>query len=164
MKQIVIALIALFFVLNSASAQENRAFKKGYAGSLELSEMTAFGKDMYGGMLQASTTQGYRTGTGAFVGMGVGILYDMSLSGVAASTYLDGKYHFIDRAVSPFASFRMGVRFGNGPTLFEFIDVAGGVDFSCFSVRLGFERNASIVNHTSLGKGNALFCSFAIAF
>ena len=164
MKKIVIALITLLLALNSSFAQNNRAFKQGYAGNLELSEMTVFGKDMYGGMLQVSTTHGYRTGTGAFVGLGVGLMYDMSLSGVAASTYLDGKYNFVNNAVSPYVSVRTGVRFGNGPTLSDFIDIAGGVDFSCFSVRLGYERNASIVNHSLLGKGNALFCSFAVAF
>lgn len=163
MKRIVISLIALAIASN-AFAQENRAFRKGYSGNVEVANMTVFGKDMYGGMMQVATTHGYQTGTGAFIGFGAGVQYDMHVSDVSASAFLDGKYNFLDAKVSPYAFIRTGVRFCVGPTLGNFINVGGGVDFGCCSVRLGYERIATITNHTILGKENALSCSFAFVF
>ncbi len=153
------ALLAVLYV--SAFAQENRAFVQGYSGNVEFANMVLFGKDMFGSRYQLATTHGYNFGSGAFVGGGVGIMYDTSIVGPVASAFLDAKYNFCDTKVSPFIAVRSGVRFWN---LFgNFVNIGGGIDFGRFSARLSYELSGYTTSRT-LTKDNTLFCSFAFWF
>ena len=153
------ALLAVLYV--SAFAQENRAFVQGYSGNVEFANMVLFGKDMFGSRYQLATTHGYNFGSGAFVGGGVGIMYDTRIAGPVASAFLDAKYNFCDTKVSPFIAVRSGVRFWN---LFgNFVNIGGGIDFGRFSARLSYELSGYTISRT-LTKDNTLFCSFAFWF
>ncbi len=157
-------------------AQNNRAFKKGYQGDVEISNYAVFGKGKYGGMILVTTTHGYRMGNGMFLGAGLGAGYDLaSGSGPVIPLFLDAKYNFLDTAVSPFASVRTGIRFCGSARLemFQpFIAVAAGVDAGRFSVKLGYDYGnirqyvygAYTTHDILLSKPSQWFCSFAIKF
>lgn len=153
------ALLAVLCV--SAFAQENRSFVKGYSGNVELANMAIFGKGMFGSRVQLATTHGYNFGSGAFVGGGVGLLYDTSINGPAASVFLEAKYNFCDTKVSPFVAARSGFRFWN--FYGNFVNIGGGIDFGRFSARISYELAGSTIGK-GLSKDNALFCSFAVTF
>ena len=156
-----VCLSALLVVLCvSAFAQENRSFIKGYSGNVELANMALFGKDMFGSRFQLATTHGYNFGSGAFVGGGVGIMYDTTI-GPVASVHLESKYNFCDTKVSPFVAVRSGIRFCN---LFgNFVNIGGGMDFGRFSARLSYELSGYTKGNL-LSKDNAVFCSLAFRF
>ena len=171
MKKIIIACIILLSCASMASAQNNRAFKKGYQGDIEIGNYAVFGKDKAGAMVQVSTTHGYRTGTGMFLGLGVGFGYDMYIADPYGSAFMDAKYNFIDTKVSPFASARTGLRFGGFGSVEPFISIAGGVDSGRFSVKLGYDygnvHQDEYLNGTRVSyfrKPSQLFCSFAVKF
>ena len=165
MKKTLLLTIALSLICVSSFAQTSRSFKKGYSASLEIGNAVVFGRDMFGGMAQVATVHGYRAGTGVFVGVGLGGLYDMAVPDYAVSLFLDGKYNFVDNKVSPFAAVRTGYRYKGKPSMSgNYVDVAVGVDAGVISVRLGYERFSRLINGESLSKGNSLFCSFAVAF
>ena len=149
----------------SVFAQESRAFKQGYSGNVEVANMTIFGKDMYGARMQFGTTHGYNFGNGAFIGAGLGALYDISITAPNFTAFLDTKYNFTDNKVSPFAAVRTGVRFMGGPyTLGNFVNIGGGADFGRFSVRLGYELSGRVLDSGLLQKDNAIFCGLAFMF
>lgn len=156
-------------------AQNNRAFKKGYQGDVEISNYAVFGKDKYGGMILVTTTHGYRMGNGMFLGAGLGAGYDLaSGDGPVIPLFMDAKYNFLDAAVSPFASARTGIRFCGAAwyDMFQpFIAVAAGVDAGRFSVKLGYDYGNIRQNayrpsgrEVVLSKPSQWFCSFAIKF
>ena len=157
------------------SAQNNRAFKKGYQGDIEIGNYAVFGKDKFGGLIQATTTHGYRFGNGMFIGAGFGVGYDLAVDdGPVIPFYMDAKYNFLDAAVSPFASVRTGCRYSGSPRteMFQpFIAIAGGIDVGRFSVKLGYDygnvRAMTYVQYNrvqELYKPSQLFCSFAFKF
>ena len=159
-----------------ASAQNNRAFKKGYQGDVEIGNYAVFGKGKYGGMVQVTTTHGYRMGNGMFLGAGLGVGYDLVTDeGPVIPAFMDAKYNFLDAAVSPFASVRTGIRFC-GASRYEmfqpFIAVAAGVDAGRFSVKLGYDygniRQYVLMPYSGreevLSKPSQWFCSFAFKF
>lgn len=161
-----------------ASAQNNRAFQKGYEGNVEYSSFAVFGKDKLGSMIQLSTTHGYRTGWGVFLGAGVGVDYDFYLSDTVLSAFLDAKYNFVDAKVSPFAEVRSGVRGYDKriDVVQPFVSIAGGIDTGRFSVKLGYDYSniaVDVYDSSSYGgnyvgtayrKPSQLFCSFAFKF
>ncbi len=157
-----------------ASAQNNRAFKKGYEGSIELGNYAVFGKEKAGAMIQAATTHGYRFGNGMFFGVGIGLGYDFDSRGAVIPAFLDAKYNFVDAGVSPFISARTGLRvWEEGPEYGRqpFIAVAAGVDAGHLSVKLGYDYGDRYVEKVAAGqrisgfiKPSQLFCSFAFKF
>ena len=88
MRKLIFVCALLLSCAFMASAQNNRAFKKGYQGDIEIGNYAVFGKDKAGAMVQVSTTHGYRTGTGMFLGLGVGFGNDM---------YIDDPYGYVYR-------------------------------------------------------------------
>lgn len=159
----------------AVSAQTNRAFKKGYEGNIEIGNYAVFGKDKYGALIQATTTHGYRTGTGMFLGLGLGIAYDAVTEAPEIPVFMDAKYNFVDAAVSPFVSARSGLRFSGDyrNEMFQpFIAVSGGVDTGRFTVKLGYDygnvRKKEYPPYSShitvITKPSQWFCSFAIKF
>ena len=174
MKKILICILMMACSL-AVSAQNNRAFKKGYQGDIEIGNYAVFGKGKFGGLIQATTTHGYRFGNGMFIGAGFGVGYDLAVDdGPVIPIYMDAKYNFLDAAVSPFASARTGIRFC-GASRYEmfqpFIAIAGGIDVGRFSVKLGYDygnvRAMTYVQYNrvqELYKPSQLFCSFAFKF
>jgi len=171
MKKILIACLILLSCASMASAQNNRAFKKGYQGDIEIGNYAVFGKDKAGSTVQVSTTHGYCTGTGMFLGAGIGLGYDMFVDGVMGSVFMDAKYNFIDTKVSPFASVRTGIRSAEDESIQPFISIAGGIDTGRFSIKLGYDYgNVCSRDYysgkwiPSFRKPSQLFCSFAFKF
>jgi hypothetical protein len=171
MKKAFVVLLILLSTASVASAQTNRAFKKGYRATIEVTNSAVFGKDKIGGLIQANTTHGYRVGNGIFLGAGFGIGYDMIADDYLIPMYLDAKYNFLDQKISPFVNLRTGIRF-NGSARNEqfadFIAISGGIDVGRFSVKLGYEYGSTRRRAwtpqggavEAFEKPSQLFCSF----
>lgn len=170
MKKAFVVLLILLSTASVASAQTNRAFKKGYRATIEVTNSAVFGKNKIGGLIQANTTHGYRFGDGFFLGAGFGIGYDMLADDFFIPLYMDAKYNFLDQKISPFVNLRTGIRYNGGvhEQFADFISVSGGVDTGRFSVKLGYEYGATR-RRTWTRQGGAveafekpsqLFCSF----
>ena len=171
MRKLIFICALLLLCASMASAQTNRAFKKGYQGNVEIGNYAVFGKDKAGSLMQISTTHGYSTGTGMFVGLGFGAGYDMFVDGPMGSAFMDAKYNFIDTAVSPFASARTGFRVYDYYGFQPFISISGGVDVGHFTVKVGYDygnmRTTDYFNGARIQtfrKPSQLFCSFAVKF
>lgn len=186
----VIALTAtLLFSSAIVSAQSNRAFKKGYRGSVEMSAGVVNGRiqqdfQLYSNVgkemqpeeiIRFATIHGYSFGTGLFVGAGLGYNFTLINSAQYASVFVDAKYNFKDAPASPFMESRLGynmfgeTRSDNGGAFFSII---GGVQTGRFSVSVGYEycplkqynrvSNSSFV--WSFYSMNMYFLSFAFDF
>lgn len=178
MRNYVLLLALLLCCFGSISAQTSRPFQKGYQGSVEVGNYAVFGKDKSGGMMQLTTTHGFRMGNGVYLGAGVGVAYSLTTSDYVIPLFLDAKYNFIDTSVSPFVNLRSGIRFNGSvnQTLGSFISIACGVDSGRFSVKIGYDYGATrqCVAHYNganwigedilLLKPSQLFCSFAVNF
>lgn len=178
MKRITLLIIITLATGFTCAAQMNRAFRKGYQGSIEIRNGAVFGKDKVGGMLQLTTLQGYRMGNGLFLGAGAGVSYDLVDDIVVFPLFLDAKYIFLDDKVSPFAAARTGFRMEGRDYLAPFVSISAGVDAGRFTIRLGYEycsvrRMHREYNYTtdivylkniSFRKPSQLFCSFAVNF
>jgi len=179
MRKLIFICALLLLCASMASAQNNRAFKKGYEGNVEYSTFAVFGKGKLGSQIQLSTTHGYRTGWGIFLGAGAGLDYDFYLSDTALTAFLDAKYNFVDATVSPFVETRSGVRCydnSHSDVAQPFISIAGGIDTGRFSVKLGYDYSnvtVDVYQHPKNGgyhvgtanrKPSQLFCSFAVKF
>ena len=168
-KTVIVLLLALGCI--TLSAQESRMFRRGYRGNVEIGNYAVFGKDIYGGIAQLTTTQGFSLGDGAFVGLGLGAGLDLN-GELFLPVYLDAKYNFIDRNTSPFAAVRTGLRFGLDDGYVGYcISLGGGVDFGRYTIRLGYEYSVSKITEYQryevvyrYGKPNMLVCSFAFNF
>lgn len=153
------------------SAQESRMFRKGYSGNIEIGNYAVFGKDRVGGIAQLTTTQGIRLGDGTSVGVGFGMGVDLNQE-LFFPLFLDAKYNFIDRRISPFAAVRTGLRYGPDDEYLSYgISLGGGVDFARHSIRIGYEYSVSSTQTYISGryvhqyaKPSFLFCSFAFNF
>ena len=167
-------LLVFVLILGCAvlSAQESRMFRKGYRGNVEIGNYAVFGKDKVGGIAQLTTTQGYSFGDGSFVGAGLGAGIDLN-GDYYIPLFLDAKYNFINRPVSPFAAVRTGLRIGPDSEYLGYgVALGGGVDFGRYSIRLGYEYSVSKVTEYSrydgyvnvYAKPNLLYCSFAFNF
>lgn len=134
-------LLVALLVSVPVCAQTNRSFVKGYHGNVELGNYATFGENQVGGIVMLATTHGYSTGTGMFVGAGVGYGYDIAPDMFVSSAFLDFKYNFVDTPVSPFLAARTGARFGfaRDDSVGQFVSLACGVDFGRFSARVGYE-------------------------
>ncbi|MBP5626428.1 MAG: hypothetical protein J6W98_05860 [Bacteroidales bacterium] len=175
MKKIITAFFILLSCASMASAQTNRAFRKGYQGDIEIGNYAVFGKGKYGGLVQVSTTHGYRTGTGMFLGVGFGVAYDLATEAYPEiPVFMDAKYNFLDTEFSPYASVRTGVRIcgeSHSEIFQPFIAIAAGVDVGRFSVKLGYDYGNLRLRYydrynriEELTKPSQLFCSFAFKF
>ena len=177
MRKVIFVCALLLSCAFMASAQNNRAFKKGYQGDIEIGNYAVFGKGKYGGMIQVSSTHGYRLGNGMFLGAGFGLVYDIVAEAAPEiPVFMDAKYNFVDASVSPYASVRTGVRFCGDyyySMIQPFIAVSAGVDVGRFSVKLGYDygnvhywANSHYSNGPTEGytKPSQLFCSFAVKF
>ncbi|MDO4999848.1 MAG: hypothetical protein Q4E27_06350 [Bacteroidales bacterium] len=178
MKRIITLIFITLAVCFTSSAQTNRAFRKGFQGSVEIGNSAVFGKDKAGGLMELTLTPGYRTGYGLFLGAGMGIGYNLATNDYVIPAYFDAKYNFLDRKVSPFAGIRTGIRFNGSPSscIGNFIILSGGINAGAFSIRLGYEYAANryrqpvyrdhswVTDVTTLEKPSMLFCSFAVNF
>ena len=178
MKRIIIFILVTLISTSMVSAQTNRAYKKGYQGCVEVGNYAVFGKDKYGGMPQISTTQGYKTGTGIYLGVGAGVAYELVEDIPVFPFFLDAKYNFADTKVSPCIAARTGLRVSYD-YLAPFLSVAGGVDAGRFTIKVGYEYSSARMQEkqyangygnvylgtiTTYRKPSQLFCSFAVNF
>ena len=190
-----IALLFIVFSLLSLSlgAQSNHSFKKGYHGFVEVGAAAVNGQiqkgfvksatERYledqmqpGEMIRLSTVHGYSWGNGVFLGGGVGYSFELLESAQYASFFADAKYNFKDASASPFLEGRMGYHFCTNAYRYDtqgmFVSVAGGVDFGCFSARLGYEYSPIKQNYRTDTAGlqrcyhwmNQFFFSLAFNF
>ncbi len=176
--KVILLLVLLLGCGISLSAQANRSFQKGYQGSVEVGNYAVFGKDKYGGMVQLTTTHGFRMGNGVYLAAGGGVAYDYRTNDYIIPLFLDAKYNFIDASASPFVDLRTGIRFNGSvnQALGSFISFACGIDSGRFSVKIGYEYGVTrqhvaqyngtnwIGEDTLFLKPSQLFCSFAVNF
>ena len=156
-----------------ASAQNNRAFQKGYQGNFEIGNYFVTVEDMTGVAYQLSTTQGFRSGNGMYYGLGLGLSYNVWQNNFIVPLFLEAKYNFIDAKASPFMALRAGAHVGEDLAI-PFMNVSTGVDLDRFAFRFGYEVGSascgvySPTNHRFSGytheKHQRVFCSIAFKF
>ena len=160
MKKSFVFLICAILFASTAFAQTNKAFKKGYHGSVELGFGTVNGQmkegyiksntevspsdhDQPGEMVRLATVHGYSLGNGVFLGAGLGWDFELVDSAQYANVFADVKYNIKDASASPFVEGRAGYRFCTNAPRFDtegvFVSAAAGVDFGRFAARLGYE-------------------------
>ena len=139
MKRIITLIFITLAVCFTSSAQTNRAFRKGFQGSVEIGNSAVFGKDKAGGLMELTLTPGYRTGYGLFLGAGMGIGYNLATDDYVIPAYFDAKYNFLDQKVSPFAGIRTGFRYNGSPqfSIGNLSPLSAGIDAGAFSIRHG---------------------------
>lgn len=151
---------ATLYASQNVFAQTNKAFKKGYRGSVGVSTGVAGGTMQEGfftvanganakdqlkpsEFIRLSTVHGYQLGNGVFLGMGLGWDFELLEEMQYGSVFADVKYNLVDASASPFIEGRTGYHInsnlGGSDTEGLFIGVAGGVDFGHFSASLGFD-------------------------
>lgn len=160
MRKSFVFLICAILFTSTAFAQTNKAFKKGYRGSVEVGTGVAGGTMQKGFLtigkeanaedqwkpaefMNISTVHGYQLGNGVFLGIGLGWSFEMLDGMQYGSAFADIKYNIVDASASPFVEGRTGYRInsnlGGRGTEGLFISAAGGVDFGPFSASLGFD-------------------------
>ena len=155
-----------------ASAQNNRAFKKGYQGNIELGNYFVVEENATGVAYQLTTTQGFRSGNGMYYGFGIGVAYNVWQDNFFIPVFLEAKYNFIDAKVSPFMALRAGAYAADGAVI-PFMNVSTGVDLKRFAFRVGYEAGSArsdiytdyhhFAGHT-YEQHQRVFCSIAYKF
>ena len=136
MKKILMIALALVGIWSAGFAQENRTWKKGYRGEVEVKMKVSVLKDVPTDNYEISTTHGYAFGEGAFLGVGLGLNERLEIP-----VYFQAEYHIIDRKVSPFVSLRGGAQLSTSQkTIFAgFVNPSVGLDMGCFYTKLGYK-------------------------
>ena len=174
MKKILICTAMTVMICSSVCAQENKAFKKGYRGGLELENMVLVNKDDQTAALGVTTFHGYSYGNGMYVGGGLGLVSELYVSDIErAQLFVESKYNFVDGHVSPFAQLRTGLEFNawNNNRIGLFLSPAMGIDFSRFTLRISYRLTGTqapvTVNSqraTLVGRNNWITCAFGFYF
>lgn len=154
-----------------ASAQNNRAFQKGYQGNIELGNYFVTAENVTGVAYQLTTTQGFRSGNGMYYGLGLGVSYSVWQDSCVIPIFLEAKYNFIDMTVSPFVALRAGA-YAMDHLVAPFMNVSAGIDLKRFTFRVGYEAGSIrddiyASNHFSgynYEKDQRVFCSVAFKF
>jgi len=154
-----------------ASAQNNRAFKKGYQGNIELGSYYVTTQDMTGVAYQLTTTQGFRSGNGMYYGLGFGVAYNVWQNNFIVPVFLEAKYNFIDTKVSPFLALRTGA-YAADNVIIPFMNVSTGVDLKRIAFRVGYEAGSASYGVYARGhfsgytyeQSQRVFCSIAFKF
>lgn len=102
-KHLILFTIALLLSLTSFSQS-----KKGYQGDVSLGYLTATTADLKGQASFCTTTHGYSFGNGTFLGAGTGVDYSFTNKEFFIPAFVEGRYYFNDKDVSPFVSTKIG--------------------------------------------------------
>ena len=168
MKKLILIAAAVMLAAMSASAQGNKAFEKGYRGSVGVGGNVSVTKGWPNSAVELTTSHGYSFGDGMYVGAGVGFNLDMSGVDVGIPVFLDVKYNLVDWKLSPYIDCRMGMEFMTYENLdYGFLASPGiGFDYRDMSLRVGYKCVAGAVNIPKNGyfKLNIISLSAAINF
>lgn len=170
MRKLILICALLLCCAFAGFAQNNRAFKKGYQGNIELGNYFVAEENATGVAYQLTTTQGFRSGNGMYYGFGIGVAYNVWVDKFYAPIFLEAKYNLIDTKVSPFIALRAGAHAGDGLVI-PFMNLSTGVDLKRFAFRIGYETGSTRGDVYSNGhfayaydKHERVFCSVAFKF
>jgi len=130
-------------------AQQNVYHKKSYVGNIEAGAKVGGRRHSSAEAVEINTIHGYSTGHGFFAGIGVGAEF-YSTGVIAIPIFVDAKYSFFDKDISPFIEGRAGISpfasmpdyEGDGRSIF--ISPAFGMDANRFSLRLAYEFDGNM--------------------
>ena len=145
MKNSLMILLSLLLACE-VSAQENKFYRQGYVGDVEMSVKAALQKEVYADFFSVYTMHGYAFGDGAFIGAGLGVklLERANKYNFDIPVFVQADYHFLDKQFSPFVALRSGVQFSpdSTGTFTVFINPRIGVDLGRFYAQLGYNLHS----------------------
>lgn len=142
MKKFLTVLLSIVLAATAMNAQPaGHSFKKGYRGNISLGGSYGVTKGISWNSVSFSTSHGYSFGDGIYLGVGVGMNFQMSEE-FNVPVFIDAKYNIIDWKLSPFVDCRLGGEYifddegGFGPGII--VSPGIGVDFHRFTLRIGY--------------------------
>ena len=150
MRQILSAILLFFLAVLPLQARTDGGslYERGYRGNVGLNFNPSVSKG-HGYAVGLESVHGYSFGNGAFLGGGIGLMVT-SNEAVAAPIFLEAKYAFLDRALSPFVSMRGGFRYMENYNSAVYISPAVGVDIGDFSVSFAYQALSGAVYFENL--------------
>ena len=139
MKKIILVFLVSLWGLGLL-AQNNDVPDKEYVGLISYGGDIGVTEGLISDSFSLLTLHGVKLGHGEFVGCGTGLKYDFS-GAVKLPVFFAAKYNFLNEHLSPFVDFHIG-----GEMIFKersrggalIVSPAVGVDFSAFSLRVGY--------------------------
>lgn len=122
--------------LNAKGDGRNQYYEKGYLGNVALGGTVGLDFD-FGSRTTLFTTHGYSFGNGAFAGMGTGVIMDFA-GQCTIPLFADFKYSFLDKTVSPFIDYKMGISLYNMTYTSLYVSPSVGFDIGRFSLSVGY--------------------------
>lgn len=148
MKKIFLILILAFIIGTAATVpaearekekHENLYYKKGYRGTFALGSTSGLVYD-FGSVLTVLTSHGYSYGNGAFLGLGFGGV--MSTTDLTVPIFVNFKYSFLDKRVSPFVDYKFGISLYSLTYLSGYVSPSVGIDIKNFTLSMGYVYQA----------------------
>ena len=134
---IVIAISLMAAVsLNGKRKKKNLYYEKGYLGNVALGGTVGLDYD-FGSRTTLFTSHGYSFGNGAFVGMGTGVIMDFA-GQCTIPLFADFKYSFLNKTVSPFIDYKMGISLYDMAYTSLYVSPSVGFDIGRFSLSVGY--------------------------
>lgn len=142
MRKSVLILALLLLATLVTSAQNNRAFEKGYRGNVSLTGNVGINKGFINNGIELTTSHGYNFGDGMYMGGGVGLNISMN-EYVDVPVFFDMKYNILDWKISPYMDCRLGAVIMADADTFAFMVSPGvGFDYKKMSFRVGYKCEA----------------------
>ena len=91
----------------------------------------------FGSRTTLFTSHGYSFGNGAFVGMGTGVIMDFA-GQCTIPLFADFKYSFLNKTVSPFIDYKMGISLYDMAYTSLYVSPSVGFDIGRFSLSVGY--------------------------
>lgn len=137
-------------VISSAQSNKNPSFTRGFAGNVEAGVL--FNEGFAGEYVNVSS--GYNVLPGLFAGVGIGIKNQrfntpLNVKSVLVPTFIQLRYSFLNKSVSPFIDLKGGLISDYSPSLKDmpegfrqsgcghFFRVGVGVDYKRYSIYVG---------------------------
>lgn len=136
MQVAIVLCICTAFALNAKNPGKNPYYDRGYIGNVALGGTVGLSND-FGTRATLFTSHGYSFGHGVFAGLGTGVIMDFA-GQCTIPLYADFKYSFLDRIVSPFVDYKMGVSLYDLAYASLYVSPSVGVDVGRFSFSIGY--------------------------
>ena len=139
MKKILIVITIGLLTAISMDAKgegKNLYYEKGYLGNVAVGGTIGLDYD-FGARTTLFTSHGYSFGNGAFVGMGTGVIMDFA-GQRTIPLFADFKYSFLNKTVSPFIDYKMGISLYDMTYTSLYVSPSIGFDIGRFSLSVGY--------------------------
>jgi len=132
----ILSLVMSTMMLDAKEKGLNPHYVKGYLGNVALGGTVGLDYD-FGSRTTLFTSHGYSFGNGAFVGMGTGVIMDFA-GQCTIPLFADFKYSFLNKTVSPFIDYKMGISLYDMAYTSLYVSPSVGFDIGRFSLSVGY--------------------------